>query len=69
MKSKQAKMAVAPAFWNVRQVAAYLGCSTGAIWLWEREGTLRSYRKVGSRVVRFKREDVDRLIGADRASQ
>ncbi len=49
-----------PAFWTARQCADYLGCSVGAIWLWKRLGKLPFYAQ--GRVVRFKREDIDRLM-------
>jgi excisionase family DNA binding protein len=52
--------AEAAGFWTVKQVAAYLRCSTGAVWGWKREGLLRAYQ-VG-RLVRFLRADVDRFV-------
>jgi excisionase family DNA binding protein len=40
--------------------ADYLGCSVGAIWHWKRIGKLPFY--ACGRVVRFKRQDIDRLM-------
>lgn len=47
-------------FWNVKQCAAYAGCSTGAIWLWVRAGLLPTYGL--GRVVRFKQADIELLM-------
>ncbi len=47
-------------FWNVREVAAFCGCSTGSVWNWKREGVLRAYGR--GRVVRFKAADVEALM-------
>jgi excisionase family DNA binding protein len=47
-------------FWTAKTCAAYLSCSVGAIWHWKRTGKLPFYAQ--GRVVRFKREDLDRLM-------
>jgi excisionase family DNA binding protein len=51
-------------FWTVREVAAYCNCSTGSVWNWMREGVLPAYGP--GKVVRFKAEDVERLMAQPR---
>ena len=64
--SKQTKKPESP-FWTARQCADYANCSTGTIWNLERGGKLPSYRL--NRVVRFKREDLDKLLGDAREAR
>lgn len=46
---------------SVKQVASYIGCSEEAVRLWKAQGRLR-FLKAGPRLLRFRKEDVDRFL-------
>jgi DNA-binding transcriptional regulator YiaG len=56
------KLSPAQIFFSRLQVAVMLDVSTETIKRWERAGVLKSVR-FNSRVVRYRREDVERMIG------
>lgn len=50
------------AFLSTKDAAAYLGVSKDALRGYRRRGLVRAYRIRGSRLIRFKRADLDALL-------
>lgn len=63
--SKTAEYGESPRIVNMRarEAASYIGCGLSTIWLYAKQGKIKSY-KISDRVTIFKKEDLDRFINS-----
>jgi len=51
-----------PPYMTVEQVAEYLQMSVTSVWRFRRQGKLKGYRVPGTRLVRFRRNEIEKVM-------
>ena len=51
-----------PPYMTVEQVAEYLQMSVTSVWRFRKEGKLKAYRIPGTRLIRFRRNEIEKVM-------
>tara|TARA_R110002020_G_scaffold50858_16_gene144152 strand:+ start:2667 stop:2855 length:189 start_codon:yes stop_codon:yes gene_type:complete len=51
-----------PPYMTVTQVAEYLQMSPASVWRFRSEGKLKAYRIPGTRLIRFRRSEIEKVM-------
>lgn len=65
--NQQTEIKAAAVLWDVRQVAAHMGCGVSTVWRWKTLGQIPKPMKIGG-LVRWRREDIERFTASTAAN-